>query len=769
MSRKKRTSEYAAVPASVQQTIPINKIYADGIFELPGGLFSMTYSFTDINYAVASKENKQAMFFQWSDVLNMLDSNSTAKLTIICKHINVREYGEKIMIPSQDDGLQKYRDEYNNMLLSKISGANSMTRELYLTITVARKDIEEARTYFQRTSGDLSSQFLSLGSACEAMTAAERLRVLHDFYRAGEELNTALDLKDLMKKGRHFKDAICPQTMEPTDSTIKMDGKIHRVLMLTEYANYMKDSFLSDLCSLGRDMVISMEIQPVSTEKAVKIAERLHLGVETNIANWQRKQNANNNFSAIIPYDMEQQRKESLDFLNDLTARDQKMFLTTLLILYSADDGKQLNSDTKRLRDMAEQMLCKLSVLKFQQLDALNTVLPIGVDKIDAKRTLTTESLAVHIPFQAQEIMDKGGMYHGENAISHSLIVVNRGNLLNPSAFLLGVPGSGKSMTAKMMIDYVAMATKDHVLIYDPEGEYAPLVKALGGVNLDLTAGGNVHINAMDMSSRYGDRNPIVEKTDFILSFFERIADGSQITPKEKSVIDRCTAIVYEDARDSKETPTLRTLHRVLMSQPEQEGEELALMLERYSNGSLDMFSHPTNIDVHSRIVSFNVRNLPEQLKDVGQLMITDHMLNRVSDNFEQKIRTHIFLDEFHTLLQRPYSALFFDSAYRRFRKRDGWVNAMTQNVEYVLDSLSSRTMLSNSEFVLMLSQAPRDQEKLADLLHISEQQMKYIRNAKAGNGLLRVGKNIVPFINQFPKDTELYRLMTTKPEDRLE
>ena len=370
------------------------------------------------------------------------------------------------------------------------------------------------------------------------------------------------------------------------------------------------------------------------------------------------------------------------------------------------------------------------------------------------------------MPFNTQEIMQEKGLYCGVNPMSHNLILLNREKLMNPSCFILGVPGSGKSFLAKLFIILVVLATtKDQVLIYDPEGEYEALVEALGGVSLPIAAGSSVSLNAMDMAAGYGEKNPVIEKSQFILSLYERISKGEHVGPREKSILDRCVEQVYQQKEKYGILPSLPELRKVLLKQPEPQAQDLALMLELFTEGSLDIFSQPTNINLQNRIISFNTKDMGEELKALGQLVITDQMINRVAVNWEQGIRTHIFLDEFHTLLQHECSADFFDSAYRRFRKRDAWLTSMTQNVEYLLDSVKTRTMLSNSEFIVMLNQSESDRKELAKLLHISEQQLAFVTNAQAGNGLLRVGQSLVPFVSNFP-DGGLYRLMTTKLSD---
>ena len=442
------------------------------------------------------------------------------------------------------------------------------------------------------------------------------------------------------------------------------------------------------------------------------------------------------------------------------------MMIAVLTMVITADTFKELNADTETILTIARKHMCQMAVLKYQQLDGLNTVLPIGVRKIDTFRTLTTESLAVFMPFKVQEIRDKGGIYFGENAISHNLIICNKANLLNQSAFLLGVPGSGKSFAAKEQIAFLMLNTEDDILISDPEGEYSPLVEAMGeiGTVIHVSAGGKDRLNAMYMVDGYGEgNNPVIVKSQFIMSLVERI-DQKGIGPQQKSIIDRCTAEVYREAEMTGVVPTLSTLREKLLEQPEEKAKEVALALELFTTGSLDIFGHESTVNMDKRVVAFDIHGLGEQLKPIGHLVITDTMLNRVTLNWQRGKRTHIFIDEFHMMFENEFSAAFFTSAWRQFRKRNAYPTAITQNVEYLLDSVRASTMLSNSEFIVMLNQAASDREKLAKLLNISAEQMSYVTNADAGCGLIKYGSALVPFVNRFPRNTKLYQLMTTRP-----
>lgn len=765
----RQDKEKFIVPKSVQQGIPIQAVWGDGIFRIGKNKYSRTYKYMDINFAVASRQDKETMFLDYCELLNSFDSGATTKITINNRRMNKHDFEQSILLPMQEDGLDLYRKEYNDMLLEKVTGANSMVQEKYVTVSVYKKSIEEARAYFSRVGTELSSHFLRLGSKCMEMDAGDKLRVLHDFYRTGEESGYHFDMGETMRKGHSFKDFICPDSFEFEKDHFKMGNQFGRVLFLREYASYIKDVLIAELTDFNRNLMMSIDVIPIPTDEAVREVETRLLGVETNITNWQRRQNANNNFSAVVPYDMEQQRKESKEFLDDLTTRDQRMMFGVLTLVHTAATKEQLDADTDTLLTVARKRMCQLAILKYQQMDGLNTALPIGHRKINALRTLTTESLAVLMPFRVQEIVDEGGIYCGENAISHNLIMCNKAKLLNPNSFVLGVPGSGKSFSAKMLITFLALATEDDILVCDPEREYASLIEAMGGEVIRIAAGSRDHINAMDMVEGYGDGgNPVIDKSEFVLSLFEQL-DAKGIGARERSIIDRCTEDVYEDYKNGGKVPTLCVLREKLIRQEEKEAKDLALALELFTDGSLDAFAYETNVDVNNRMVVYDIMDLGKQLKTMGLLVITDAMINRVTENWKIGKRTHIFLDEFHVVFENEFSGAFFNSAWRRFRKRNAFPNAITQNVEYLLDSVLASTMLSNSEFIMMLNQAPSDRQKLAELLNISNEQMGYITNSEAGCGLIKYGSSLVPFINKFPKNTRLYKLMTTKPgEDNI-
>ena len=769
----KLDKEKFKVPRSVQDIIPVKAICEDGIFLVGKNKYSKSFKFLDINYAVASKEDKEALFLDYSEILNSLDTGATTKITINNRRINKLDFEKRILLKDTNDNLDKYRKEYNQMLISQAKNANEIVQEKIITISVYKNSIEEARNYFTRAYTELTNHFNSLGSKCIELDTKERLRIAHDFYRTGEETSFHFNLHESMKKGHNFKDFVCPDTVEFEKDYFKLGNRYGRVLFLKEYASYINDDMVSELTDLNKNMMLSIDIIPIPMDEAVKEAENRRLGVETNITNWQRKQNANNNFSAIIPYDMEQQRNDSKEFLDDLTLRDQRMFLTVITIVVTDDTKEKLDIDTDALLQIASKNLCQLGILRFQQLDGLNTVLPFGVRKIDALRTLTTESLAVFMPFKVQEIRHENGIFYGQNAISKNMIIADRRQLLNGNSFILGVSGSGKSFTAKQEIASIKLKDANaDIILLDPEREYSPLVKALGGEVIKISATSNNHINAMDMNSEYGDgANPVILKSEFILSLCEQLIGSNNLGPKQKSIIDRCTANVYRVFQQGNYQgipPTLQDFRDELLKQPEEEAKEIALAIELFTNGSLNTFAMNTNVNTSNSLICYDILDLGKQLLPIGMLVVLDSILNRITANRVKGKNTYIFIDEIYLLFQYEYSANFLFTLWKRVRKYGAFCTGITQNVEDLLQSHTARTMLANSEFIIMLNQASTDRLELAKLLNISDLQMSYITNVGAGEGLIKVGSSLVPFSNRFPKNTELYKLMTTKPGEGL-
>ena len=767
----KSEKEPFKVPSSVQDTIPIKKIWKDGTFQV-GNKFSRTFRFTDVNYSVAARDDQLAMFLQYCELLNALEIGATTKITINNRRMTKSSFARNL-IKHEDDGLDEYRDEYNSMIMDAAIRGNGILQEKYITVSVIKKSYEEAKTFFSRVYTELASRFAGLSSKLYEIEIADRMRVYHDFFRIGQEESYHFDLGDLMKRGHSFVDAICPDSMTVKSDHIRIGKKYARVLYLQEFPSFLKDSMVSELCDINRNLMLSIDIIPIPTDEAVKEVERKLLGTETEITNWQRKQNKNNNFSAVVPYDLEQQRKESKEFLDDLTSRDQRMMFVTVTLVHVADSKKQLDTDTEALLSVARKHICQFQTLKYQQLDGLNTTLPYGLRKINALRTLTTESAAVFMPFQAQEINHPEGIYCGQNAISKNLLFVNRSSLLNGNGFVLGVSGSGKSFFAKDEIIQLVLRNQGDVIIIDPEREYDRLVRALGGEVINIAADSKNHINAMDMESEYADsENPVLLKSEFILSLCEQLVGSGKLSAKEKSLIDRCTQIVYRPFIKrgcTGKVPTLKDFHKELLKQPEPEAKDVALAIELFTDGSLDTFAKPTNVNTESSLICYDIRDLGKALKTVGMLVVLDSIYNRIVRNKKKGRPTYVFIDEIYLLFANEYSSNFLFEQWKRARKHNACYTGISQNIEDLLQSHTARTMLANSEFITLLNQAATDRIELAKLLGISETQLSYVTNADAGKGLLKCAGNIVPFENHFPKDTKLYKVMTTKPKETIE
>lgn len=746
----------------MQDSIPITTIYEDGVFRLPGrDLWSCTYRFTDINYLVAGQAERQAMFQRYTHILSALGPGASYKITVNNRHINMTEWESDTLLPllDPDDGKNADREEYNGMLREQIAGSDGIRQEKYLTVTISKPSLAAARSYFSMAAASLRSAFASIGSQLSQLNAKERLRIFHDFYRPGEEDRFAFDFASA-KLGADFRDSIAPGSIRRFPNYLEVGSRFVRVLFAIDYSSWVQDDLINRITSTAKDVMVSVDVITIPKNEAEQEVQLKRDGVEDGITRWQQNQNRNFNFSAVIPYHLTQQREQMQHFMDQLTKNSQEMNLATLTVVLCADTPEQLDADTEALKGLRD---CKLICASYQQLPGLQTVLPFGLCRIQAERTMLTDPLAaISMPFRVQEIQEPKGIWFGRNAMSHNMILCNRTNLQNQGMYILGVPGSGKSMFAKILITLLALSSTDHILINDPEGEYAPLVRELGGSVIQIKAGGKDYINAMDMED---DTGTLVDKTQYIQSLFAEMAE-TPLTSPEQSIIDRCTADIYTMAMRDRKTYTLQDLRVQLLKQPEPEAKRLALILERFTTGSLDVFAHPTNVDTSNRIICFDLHQMQKTLRPAGQMAITNFLVNRVTANSRNGICTHIFVDEIQVFCRNEHSAEFFDNAWRQFRKRNCYPTAITQNVSVVLDSQATKAMLSNSEIVVMLNQSAPDRESLSREFQISDEQMNYVKDSEAGCGLLRYGKSIIPFEARFPTNTHLYRLMTTKPDE---
>ena len=755
------------VPRSVQQIIPIRRVFPDAVWQVSGTEFSKTWSFTDINYAVASLEDQRSILDSWGRVLNGLAADSRLKITLANRKFDKDSFSESIFLKRKDDGQDDYRAELNKVLMDKAKGSNGIVQEKYVTLTATKKNINEARTFFTRAGKGLSLGMQRLSSSVKPLDNVERFRILHDFFRPHHRMLHA-DVKELMRRGQHFADVFCPLALRYHKDYIETDGGFARVLFIEEYASRLSDELVHDLMELPRQMVLSIDIEPMNTQEASKMLQKLAMRVESDITRWQTRQNNNNNFSAEIPYEFRQMREVVAEYQDDITLNDQRIMLTTTTIIHMADTLEQLNADTEALQATAGGFGCALSVLKYQQDIGLDTVLPYGLRSVVQQRTLLTKSASILTPFSAQEIQQTGGICYGNNAVSGNMILANRATLLNGNGIRLGVSGAGKSFSAKQELIQLLLSTQDDILILDPEGEFTPMVDAFNGAMIDVSGSSSVRINALDMEKGYADegKDPLPDKSEFVLSLFEQIM-GNDLKAQHRSIIDRCIQNVYKPYISSGyqgEPPTLTALQHELLRQEEEEAKELALSAELFITGSLGIFSQKTNVEQDNRLTSYNILDLGEQLLPLGMLVILESIYNRVIQNWRAGRRTWVFVDEFSIFFRYPFATNFFLRMWKQVRKRSGYMTGITQNVGEMLQSKDARWMLANSEFLIMLSQSASDRADLAKLLHISDAQLSYVENADPGCGLMKFGGAFIPFVNDFPKNTKLYKLMTTKP-----
>lgn len=767
LAANKSEKDRFVIPRSVQQSIPIRCVYSDGIWHT-GRKHSRTWRFADINYAAASEEERRSIFLSYCAVLNSLPTDAAAKITIINRRINPVDFQRQILMKERGDELDRYRRESNQILTRRAAESNNLVQEKYITLSIPQRKIEETRTYFRRVDANLSKGFGRLDSGAKPLTTHDRLRILHDFFRPGEEQYFTFDQTAAIRRGLDFRDLICPDGLAFKAGHFEMGDKVGRVLFLKDYASYIKDEMIADLSDFPRNLMLSIDILPIPTDEAVREVQSRILGIETDITRWQQRQNDKNNFTASIPYELEQLRGETKEFLSDLTERDQRMIFAVVTLVHIADSLEQLDADTEALLSIGREHLCQFSTLRYQQEDGLNTVLPYGLRRVKALRTLTTESAAVLMPFRVQEIQDPGGLPYGVNAISKNLLICERKRLISPHAFYLGVSGSGKSVAMKSTIENVALATNDDIIIIDAEREYGPITRSLGGTVVEISPSSPHHINPMEVADGYGDgENPIAMKSELITSILEQQMGVGRVSGSHKSIIDRCTANVYQNyfhSRGKAPMPLLTDWRNEVLKQVDPEAREIALAAELITEGSLNVFAHPGNVDMNSRIITLDLYEMGEQLRPTALVVTLEAIQNRVMENRKRGKYTWVFLDEVYLYFKYHYSGEFLYRAWKRFRKYAGIMTAATQNVEECLKSETARLMLANSEFLLLFNQAATDRAELGKLLHISDTQMGYITNAEPGHGLLKMGGSLVPFDNAIPKDTELYRLMSTTP-----
>ena len=766
----------------------------DGICRVSDTHYTKTIQFRDINYQLSSNEDKQEIFDGWCDFLNYFDSSVKFQLSFVNLTASQESFAQSISIPPQGDEFDSIRNEYAEMLQNQLArGNNGLVKTKYLTFGIDADSLKAAKPRLERIETDIINNFKRMGVSAKVLNGHERLRVLHDILRMDTPESFRFSWDWLAPTGLSTKDFIAPSSFHfKTARNFMMGKKYASVSFLQILAPELSDRILKDFLEIESNVVVNLHVQSIDQVSAIKTIKRTITDLDKTKIEEQKKAVRAGYDMDIIPSDLALYGEEAKKLLKDLQSRNQRMFLVTFLILNTADSKRQLDNNIFQTNSIAQKYNCSITALDYQQEEGMVSSLPLGLNQIEIQRGLTSSGVAIFVPFTTQELFQTGkeAVYYGVNALSNNLIMVDRKKLKNPNGLILGTPGSGKSFSAKREISNAFLVTQDDIIICDPEGEYSPLVERLGGQVIKISPTSPHHINPMDLNLNYSDDdNPLSLKSDFILSLCELIVGGKEgLAPVEKTIIDRCVRLVYQKYMENpkpENMPVLEDLYNMLRQQTEKEAQYIATALEIYVSGSLSVFNHRTNVDIHNRIVCYDIRELGKQLKKIGMHIVQDQVWNRVTENRFNKIQmktdsegnplpdeildalslkaTRYYMDEFHLLLKEEQTAAYSVEIWKRFRKWGGIPTGITQNVKDLLSSREVENIFENSDFIYMLNQASGDRQILAKQLGISPHQLSYVTHSGEGEGLLFYGNTIIPFVDNFPKDTELYRIMTTK------
>ena len=760
---------------SAQDSIPYERMWPDGICRVSDGHYTKTIQFQDINYQLSQNEDKTAIFEGWCDFLNYFDSSIQFELSFLNLAASEETFARAINIPLQRDDFDSIRVEYTTMLQNQLAkGNNGLIKTKYLTFGIDADSIKAAKPRLERIETDILNNFKRLGVAAETLDGKARLAQLHGIFHMDEQVPFRFEWDWLAPSGLSTKDFIAPSGFEfRTGKQFRMGKKYGAVSFLQILAPELNDRMLADFLDMESSLIVSLHIQSVDQIKAIKTVKRKITDLDRSKIEEQKKAVRAGYDMDIIPSDLATYGAEAKKLLQDLQSRNERMFLVTFLVLNTADNPRQLDNNVFQASSIAQKYNCQLTRLDFQQEEGLMSALPLGLNQIEIQRGLTTSSTAIFVPFTTQELFQNGkeALYYGINALSNNLIMVDRKLLKNPNGLILGTPGSGKSFSAKREIANCFLLTNDDIIICDPEAEYAPLVERLHGQVIKISPTSTNYINPMDLNLDYSDdESPLSLKSDFILSLCELIVGGKEgLQPVQKTIIDRCVRLVYQtylnDPRPEN-MPILEDLYNLLRAQEEKEAQYIATALEIYVTGSLNVFNHQSNVDINNRIVCYDIKELGKQLKKIGMLVVQDQVWNRVTINRAAHKSTRYYIDEMHLLLKEEQTAAYTVEIWKRFRKWGGIPTGITQNVKDLLSSREVENIFENSDFVYMLNQAGGDRQILAKQLGISPHQLSYVTHSSEGEGLLFYGSTILPFVDHFPKNTELYRIMTTKPQE---
>ena len=761
------------VPRTAQQSIPFDRMFPDGICRVGESFYTRTVQFQDINYQLAQQEDKTAIFEEWCSFLNFFDSSVHFELSFVNLATDAESFEKSIRIPPQHDGYNSVRAEYSQMLRTQLAqGNNGLTKTKYLTFGIEADSIKQAKPRLAHVMNDILNNFRQLGVMARPLNGKERLKLMHDMFHMGDpEDRFHFDWKWLVKSGLSVKDFIAPTAFAFPGSRIFQMGNLYGSMSyLAITASDLSDQLLKDFLDMESSEIITMHIQSVDQTEAIKTVKHTITELDRSKIEEQKKAVRSGYDMDIIPSDLATYGKDAKALLQELQSQNERMFLITFLIMNTGRTKQELETNVFQASSIAQKHNCMLRRLDYQQENGLMSSLPLARNLIEIQRALTTSSTAIFVPFTTQELFQNGkeALYYGLNALSNNLIMVDRKALKNPNGLILGTPGSGKSFSAKREIANAFLVTDDDIIICDPEAEYTALVQRFDGQVIHISPTSSQYINPMDINANYSEEdNPIALKADFILSLCELIVGGKEgLQPVEKTVIDRCVHHIYQsyfnDPRPEN-MPLLQDLYEALLEQEEKEAHHVATALEIYVKGSLNLFNHRTNVDIQNRLVCYDIKELGKQLKKIGMLIVQDQVWGRVTENRSAGRSTRYYMDEFHLLLKEEQTAAYSVEIWKRFRKWGGIPTGITQNVKDLLSSHEVENIFENSDFIYMLNQAAGDRAILAKQLNISPHQLSYVTHSGEGEGLLFYGNVILPFVDRFPTDLELYRIMTTK------
>ena len=767
-----RAKKDSGVPQTAQQSIPFQRMFPDGICRVTDSYYTKTIQFQDINYQLAQQEDKTAIFDEWCSFLNFFDSSVQFELSFMNMSTDAESFEKSIRIPFRKDNFNSSRAEYSQILKKQLSqGNNGLTKTKYLTFGIEASSMKQAKPRLNHIENDLLNNFRRLGVMAATMNGKERLRLMHSMFHMGDNDKFFFDWKYLVESGLSVKDFIAPTSFAfKTNRTFQMGSIYGAMSYLQITASDLSDRMLADFLDMESSQIVTMHIQSVDQTAAIKTIKRTITELDRSKIEEQKKAVRSGYDMDIIPSDLATYGKDAKALLKELQSQNERMFMLTFLVMNTGRTEQELENNVFQAQSIAQKHNCNLRRLDFQQEQGLMSSLPLAQNLIEIRRGLTTSSTAIFVPFTTQELFQNGpeSLYYGLNALSNNLIMVDRKKLKNPNGLILGTPGSGKSFSAKREITNAFLVSDDDIIVCDPEAEYTALVRKLEGQVIKISPSSTQYINPMDINANYSEEdNPIALKADFVLSICELIVGGKEgLQPVEKTVIDRCVHQIYqkyfEDPRPEN-MPILQDLYEALLNQEEKEAKHVATALEIYVTGSLNLFNHRTNVDVQNRFVCYDIKELGKQLKKIGMLVVQDQVWGRVTANRNAGKATRYYMDEFHLLLKEEQTAAYSVEIWKRFGKWGGIPTGITQNVKDLLSSREVENIFENSDFIIMLNQAAGDRQILASQLNISPHQLSYVTQSGEGEGLLFYGNVILPFVDHFPTDLELYSIMTTK------